>query len=566
MQYIYKVHEPESNNRALSAAVTSPPAGLPCPLSYPHPLSLLNAFLTPLQRWPPRQIGTSTPHLILGVAPHDLGHDRGNVIERIPEEVLSEICVETEDRSSSFRSSVMRKCLKNLNVLTLSQVCRMWRFHIKNDASLWKDIAFDTSNTRSVKTAERFLAVIERTDTVFAVFADLHDDPYCAVGIFARLQPLTSRISHFEYFGALGACRQYLDRPAINLCHLSGPLDLDPNPVILSNPLFSGYTPRLSSLTMAAVTTCSGWATSLPSLTELELVPKHYGYGRMLPFKSLSNILQGVPNLRKLKLSGLGVIVGAKKTADRVTLPHLENLDLNQSDIHTVINYLEMPHLQNITFYGSDYPPGYYELAPVFQAPHFFSQISLTTIFKQEIAEVFLMAGEIGEDQRFWLRLRSSCGRWSLDIRMYWSRVRASGWKGYVERSIVALEKLVTLSSRAQVTLDFQPPFSQPLFIPFFHSPNVYYLTINGGFAEAYFRSLSLARIYYPLPRLRRFEIMDSLLVTTQVIHAIGFHLHERGIEFFACTSRGTLPPLDVFDVPDTGYIVFPYLLFLSGY
>ena len=144
-------------------------------------------------------------------------HNRADAIQRIPEEILSAICHETEDRSSSFRTSVTRKHLKNLNTLTLSQVCRTWRFHIKNDTTLWKDIAFDVCDTRSIKTAELFLAVMEKADILFAVFIDLYEDPSRAVGIFTRLQPLTSRISHFESFGVLGECRRYLNRPAENL-------------------------------------------------------------------------------------------------------------------------------------------------------------------------------------------------------------------------------------------------------------------------------------------------------------------------------------------------------------
>lgn len=482
--------------------------------------------------------------------------------EKIPEEVLSAICCETEDRSSSLRTSVRRKHLKNLNVLALSQVCRMWRFHIDNNKSLWRDIAFDVSDIWSIKTAEHFLSMVERADILFSVFADLYGDPYGAVGIVARLQPLTNRISHFEYFGALGECRQYLDRPAYNLRHLSGSPDLDQNPTILSDPLFAGGMPHLRSLTTMAIANCAGWSTSLPRLMELELVPQHYGCE--LPFESLRNMLQGVPNLRTLKISGLGRI-NTNQVSNRVTLPNLKILDLNQSDIGTILNHLEMPRLQRLASYGSDYPPGYTVLAPVFQAPHFFAQITQIPILNQEVAEVFLMAGKIGEDRRFWFRLHSSCRRYSLDIRMCWSRVAASGWEGYIERSIVTLEKLLVLSPRAQISLDFHSPFSQPLFIPFFRSPQVYHLTINCGLAEAFSRSLALAKIYYPPLQLRRLELTDGSPAAARVIQLIGSYLLGSGVKFSVRTSRGPLPFFDVFDVPDVGYIVFPYLLFLSA-
>ena len=488
-------------------------------------------------------------------------HNREDVVQRIPEEILSAICHETEDRSSSFRSSVTRKHLKNLNTLTLSQVCRTWRFHIKNDTSLWKDIAFDVCDIRSVNTAELFLAVMEKADILFAVFVDLYGDPSRAVGILTRLQLLTSRISHFESFGALGGCRRYLNRPAENLQHLSGSLDLDSTTTILSNPLFAGHTPQLRSVTMAAIIHCTGWATLLPHLTELELVAPRFGHA--LPFKSLLNVLQGAPNLRDLKLSGLGFIVDASHSGHRATLLHLETLTLNESDVQTMVRYLEMPRLRKTTFYGSDYPPGYDVLAPVFQAHHLFSHTSLIPILKQEIAEVFLMAGKIGEDRRFWLRLLSSCRRHSLDIRMYWSQGTVGGWEGYTERSVVALAKLVTLSPRAHIGLDFQPPFSRPLAIPFFQSPHVHYLTINGGLAEELSRSLTL--VFSPLPQLGRLEITDKSSAPAQALQAIESRLSTRGIELMIRTSRGTLPLFDAFDLPDTGYIIFSYLLRFFG-
>ena len=148
---------------------------------------------------------------------------------------------------------------------------------------------------------------------------------------------------------------------------------------------------------------------------------------------------------------------------------------------------------------------------------------------------------------------------------MYWSQGTVGGWEGYTGHSIIALAKLVTLSPRAHISLNFQPPFSRPLVIPFFQSPHVHYLTINGSLAEELSCSLALAKDFPPLPQLSRLEIADKSSAPAEALQAIESRLHTREVEFMIRTSRGTLPFFDAFDLPDTGYIIFSYLLRFFG-
>jgi hypothetical protein len=391
---------------------------------------------------------------------------------------------------------------------------------------------------------------MEKTDTLFSVYACLHGELRSAVRIFSRLRPLIGRVVHFEYLGELRECGRYLDRPAENLRHMSGPLDLDPSMgIILSKPIFNGGVPRLRSLAMPCTIHCAGWATPLLTLTDLELAPPYLGHA--IPFVSLSNLFSGLPALRSLKLSGFGVIDDVGHELSRASLPHLEVLDLNQSDIQTLLNHLYAPNLQKISFYGSSYPPGYAVLAPVFRTSHFFTGL-LIPVLKEEIKEVFVMAQAGGGDKRFWIRLVSSSGC-SLDARMCWSKMISKGWEAYVERSLVALERSMVLSPSARVSFDFQSPYSHRFLSPFLSTTKIRCLVISCNSIEGLCGLFVSAAT--TLPNLEMVEVVDVISAWGQAVSALRSCLSARGIKLVVYDRRGSLPSSDSFDMSDTGYI-----------
>lgn len=476
--------------------------------------------------------------------------NRDSIAEKVPEEILSLICRTTEDFSHTH-TPFSRKHAKNITVLTLSQVCRTWRFHINANASLWNDIAFDLCDPPSVKLAHNSLGVMEKTDTLFSVYASLHGDIRPAARFFSRLQPLIGRVVRFEYFGELGEFGRYLDHPAENLRHLSGPLDLDPSvSTIFSRPIFTGKVPRLRSIAMPSTIHCAGWATPLSTLTDLELVPPHLGHTTQ--FVSLFNLFSSLPALKSLKLSNFGVIDDIGHELQQASLPHLEVVDLNQSDIQTLLNHLYTPNLQKIAFYGSSYPPGYAVLAPVFRTSHFFAGLSIP-ILKQEIKEVFVMAEAGGGDKRFWIQLVSSSGC-SLDVRMYWPKTISQGWEGYVECSVVALERRMVLSPNARASFDFRSPLPHRFLSPFLSSTRIRRLTINCSSVEGLYDSFVVATT--TLPHLETVEVADVIPPQGQIVGTLGSYLHARGVELVVYDMRGPLPSSDSFDTPDIGYIM----------
>ena len=147
---------------------------------------------------------------------------------------------ETEHPSDP-ESVALRKHRKNLNVLSLSQVCKTWRFRMINNVVLWRDIAFDISDVRSVEVARLFLKAIEVLEDIrFCVYAGFGTSVDSGItDLLARLRPLTNRIMRFQYTGKVEGYLQHLDLPAPNLCHFVGRID----PI-----LFSGQTNALRSL------------------------------------------------------------------------------------------------------------------------------------------------------------------------------------------------------------------------------------------------------------------------------------------------------------------------------
>ena len=206
--------------------------------------------------------------------------EQGFDSRKVPEEILSLICRTTEDFSHTH-TPFSWKHTKKITVLTLSQVCHTWRFHINTNASLWNNIAFDLCDPPSIKLAHNSLGVMEKTDTLFSVYASLHSDIRPATRFFSQLQPLIGRVVRFEYFGELGECGRYLDCPAENLRHLSGPLDLDPSvSTIFSRPIFTGKVPRLRSIAMPSAIHCVG----VRNMVFFKLFPSYfYDFSLVLP-------------------------------------------------------------------------------------------------------------------------------------------------------------------------------------------------------------------------------------------------------------------------------------------
>jgi len=409
-----------------------------------------------------------------------------------------------------------------------------------NDVVLWRDIAFDVSDIRSVEVAGLFLEVVEKFDNmqfcVYAGFGTVIDSG--VTGFLARLRPLTSRIMRFHYTGNVEEYLQHLDLPAENMSHFTGKI----NPI-----LFSGQMNALCGLTTTPITNHANWLTSIPNLTSLQLEPPRLGL--VLPILPILDLLRSAPRIVNLKLSCFGILSDEGVPDERVALHHLETLDLPYSDFQTLANHLEVPNARAVAFHGSEYPPGYNIIAPLFQAPHLFAHLSSIPTYGRSASEVIISTAPHEQDNTFCISIKTHDG-FSLDIKMCWAGCLVNGWEGYIRRSLRGLEEHISLFPGAHAGLYFWTPFSQPLLLPFTHSPRIQQLAIYGGFAAQLLHALAMGSGAQSLfPELKGLVITDGILDPVTCSDALVSCLRARGPDFSVYIKHEYFPWPDLVDL-----------------
>lgn len=477
----------------------------------------------------------------------------GGMAKSIPEEILVMICNETE-HAPDDGNATWRKYQKNLNLLSLAQVCKTWNSHLTNNAILWTDIAFDVSEARSIKMAGLFLEMIEKLDIQFCIYAGFGEASDRKItGLLVKLRPLIFRIGHFQYTGSVEEYLQFLDLPADSLRHFIGTTD----PVH-----FSGVMSALHTLTTTPgpAPNRTAWIGTLPNLTHLELEPSHLG--QEIPFQPTLDTVRNAPRITKLKLSCFGIFSDGAQLGERVTLRHLELLELPYSDFQTVMNHLDIPTAREVIYYGSEYPPGYDTAAPIFRAPHVFANISSMPIYEWKVKDMAAFTTPHAQNSTFGIYLKTSDG-FSLDIRMTWSAPPRTGWEDYIQNSLLGSEERISLSAGVSVGFFFWTPFSRPVRLPFLLSPHVEYLTIEGNVGEQVLCELATGsgvQCWFPGPR-RVFITSEALSPETDAgallscLHARGHrlalyikgeHIPRTDLVRVGCSLEGAIFPLPI--------------------
>lgn len=73
--------------------------------------------------------------------------------------------------------------MKNCDVRAVSHVCRSWRSHTTSFMCLWRDIAFDVADPKSIRLAASFLSLVESQPVPLRIYAgfgpdEVSPDPY----------------------------------------------------------------------------------------------------------------------------------------------------------------------------------------------------------------------------------------------------------------------------------------------------------------------------------------------------------------------------------------------------
>ena len=414
------------------------------------------------------------------------------MVKHICDELESVLSEEgTQPQTPSLPGVVLLKHSKNRDVRAVSHVCRGWRSHATAFACLWRDIAFDIADPKSIRLAKSFLSLVENKDVLLRVYVGFSPENTSpnrsVVKLFGDLRRHIHRWEVFEYQGSLGEFRSYLDLPAPNLRYFSDHRDPSHPRSQDIGRLFTGWTPSLHYLLTSSI---ANWnPKTLSCLTEFHF--ERTGLGPPLSLDSLLKLLQGTPVLEELRLGWLGSFTHDCAMDTSIYLPHLRTLLAHNTDFYALTEHIYIPDIREVTF-TVDTPTH-----PSFQAPHALAWLPPIPILNQPILELMVVVARTAEEGNFRIHLTVSGGG-SFDIRLIWEANTMQHWKTYISEALSALVERIRLDPQAILRLYLGvSPARQP------SSEGA--LKIHGGFARRFLQAIidhkTTRKISTPLAR-----------------------------------------------------------------
>ena len=414
--------------------------------------------------------------LVIGLIPCT----RGWVNHAIPAVIIQNICEELEYVSQgevqqgtpASPSVALRKYLKNCDVRAISHVCKSWRLHATALMCLWRDIAFDVSEPKSIHLAANFLSLLEGQDVSLRIYAGFGHSDLPDPDLAELLSDLRRNIRRwvvFEYQGGLGKYHSYLDLPALNLRYFSDHSDSSQN----IPQLFAGRTPSLHYL---LVPSTRGWdSTNLSNLTEFHF--RQSACGPPPSLNSLLNLFQTTPALETLQLGWLGSFVHDCAADATVSLPRLHTLQTHNTDFDTLAEHISTPNVRETTV-KVDTP-----MHPSFRAPHALTRLAPIPILDQSISEVMVVVAHTPSEGTFRVRLKAPGGG-VFDMRLILDTGVVRHWKTYITETLLVLTGRIRMDPGVilRLYLGVSPSRRQL-------SQGA--LNIHGGFARRFFRVFS---------------------------------------------------------------------------
>lgn len=341
---------------------------------------------------------------------------------------------------------------------------------------LWRDIAFDVAEPKSIRLAASFLSLVRDQEVLLRIYAgfgcnDL-PDPNIKM-LLCDLRDYTSRWVVFEYQGTLGEYHSFLDLPASNLRYFRDYGD----PTRNSFRFFSGWVPSLYSLSASSTTP---WTSAmLSNLTEFQFRQSTCGPSPSL--NSLLNFFRSAPGLETLRFESLGSFVHDCAADTSSSLLHLHTLHVYNTDFSAVAEHLFIPNVRKASF-AIDTPTH-----PAFGASHALAGLLWISILDQPTSEVMVVVAHKANEGTFRIRL-TTIGGSSLDICLVWDAGILQHWKSYTTGTLSALTERIQLdpSAMLRLYLGIRPSRKQA-------SQGAY--KIHGGFARRFFRMLAGAGI-----------------------------------------------------------------------
>lgn len=345
--------------------------------------------------------------------------------------------------SSASPTIASRKFAKNRTLRAMSHVCRTWRVRLTHSRCLWRDIAFDVTEPKSIRLAKDFLDAVRDSTISLHIYAGLGRTVYPEVSALLQdLRTYTGRWEVFKYQGELKGYRQYLDLEARRLLHFSDRHDFS-SALLSPQKIFAGRAPVLRSLSTSEI---GNWTpAALSNITELNIA--FCQRGAPFSLKTLIDVFRGTPNLEALQLASPKPLVVDCAVNEAVDLPRLEILRLYNTGIYTLLSHLQLPGACSMML-SSSYSRWSPRLA--FQGNIFSPFPSITLLDRAfslvEIRIGFLRNGTL----RFSIHL-STDDECFFGIHLNLVGERWCRWESYFKRSIMELAERVRLCPDAHL-------------------------------------------------------------------------------------------------------------------
>lgn len=375
------------------------------------------------------------------------------IAQFIPGDVLYHICEATEDEGD--RSVVSRKHHKNLNILSMMGVCRLWNDRICGLSGLFKDIAFDTSDCVTISTATRFLEIVETRSNDLHIYAQCRawsndDNRAVSKEFLSRLRLQSWRFIRFETGDMPIPFVAYFDLPAprlLRLVHTS----------ILPRELFASSFTNCRILE-ASVNKLFLWPTAiLSNLVTLQLENAHPSH----PFcsTSLFDLIQHARQLEELRLTDFLQFSGGSKA--EIVHTNLKSAHFAQCNLKFILQRLRFPNATSlhVESYGISLVGELDLLAS--RGIGYFSplQAYCTPILEQHRVTKVSIHIQDWLAENIYFKLGLECGT-SRTICFRLAFQKEGHWEAYIQSSINEVLRSICLGAEVAFSIFHYPPLS----------------------------------------------------------------------------------------------------------
>ena len=410
-------------------------------------------------------------------------------ITSIPENALHRICSAVH---SDKDNSLDGKHQKNLSTLAMADVCRSWRNAIVKFENLFRHIAFDTSDGRTIATTHRILRTVETRSTELEV--SIRSSPYDLIGgtrlqimakeLLQRLSLQSNRFISFELLTHTSHLSPYFNYPAPALRFLR-------QNCVMTSILFVSSFPNLRVLHTRVNNVVRMTPPSSFNLTELQLVNSSRTQG--FSMESLLSLLRNTLQLAVLHLSGFAQFCSTYGAPEPVQLAHLKSVHFVDCRLQELLPRLLFPQLCEFTSMISGLASD--EIAPPFEmgGTDFFSHLQacpLPIIDQRPLTCIYVSTKNEGDKINFTLQLMSgSDHKYKFVTNVVWRK--CGNWEDQLRKLIEGAMRRIRLTSSVCLYLIHDASHAQALYSPLLRLPQIDVLCTTGWFTPVVFKLLT---------------------------------------------------------------------------